>query len=183
MDLPPRWSCIQRPHSQHSSSTVYVCVRVCVCVCSVMSNSFLPMDCSLTGPSVHGIFRQEYWSGLPFPSPEDLSNPGMELLSSAPVGGFFTTEPPGKFKSKSYSSLKPVSHATKLYFKRYATATVHSQPEPDARGHPTALEGHTLLPGPLSLPKAPSYVGTLSRNSSRGPGFVLASFLPLMWEC
>ena len=152
-------------------------------MCSWNSKSSASPFCIPPGSSIHGIFRQEYWSGLPFPSPEDLSNPGMELLSSAPVGGFFTTEPPGKFKSKSYSSLKPVSHATKLYFKRYATATVHSQPEPDARGHPTALEGHTLLPGPLSLPKAPSYVGTLSRNSSRGPGFVLASFLPLMWEC
>ena len=28
-----------------------------------------PMDCSLPGSSVQGIFRQEYWSGLPFPSP------------------------------------------------------------------------------------------------------------------
>ena len=28
-----------------------------------------PMDCSLPDPSVHGIFRQEYWSGFPFPSP------------------------------------------------------------------------------------------------------------------
>ena len=27
-----------------------------------------PMDCSLPGFSVHGIFQQEYWSGLPFPS-------------------------------------------------------------------------------------------------------------------
>ena len=28
-----------------------------------------PMDCSPPGSSVHGIFRQEYWSGVPFPSP------------------------------------------------------------------------------------------------------------------
>ena len=40
--------------------------------------------------------RQEYWSGLPFPSPEDLSNPGMEPVSSTLTGGFFTTELPGK---------------------------------------------------------------------------------------
>ena len=37
-----------------------------------------PMDCSLPGSSVHGLFRQEYWSGLPFPSPGDLPNPGIE---------------------------------------------------------------------------------------------------------
>ena len=43
--------------------------------------------------------RQEYWSGLPFPSPGDLSDPGikpMTLGSPAWPGGFFTTAPPGK---------------------------------------------------------------------------------------
>ena len=40
--------------------------------------------------------RQEYWSGLSFPSPEDLPDPGMEPASPALAGGFFTTEPPGK---------------------------------------------------------------------------------------
>jgi len=41
--------------------------------------------------------RQEYWSGLPFPPPEDLPNSGMELtslMSPALAGGFFTTGPP-----------------------------------------------------------------------------------------
>ena len=37
-----------------------------------------PVDCSLPGSSVMGFSRQEYWSGLPFPSPEDLPNPGIE---------------------------------------------------------------------------------------------------------
>ena len=39
--------------------------------------------------------RPEYWSGLPFPSPGDLSNPEIELRSPALAGIFFTTEPPG----------------------------------------------------------------------------------------
>ena len=46
-----------------------------------------------------GFSRQEHWSGLPFPTPEDLLDLGIELVSSAfpaLVGGFFTTEPPGK---------------------------------------------------------------------------------------
>ena len=42
-----------------------------------------PMDCSLPGSSVHGIFRQEYWSGLSFPSPGDLPNSGIEPGSPA----------------------------------------------------------------------------------------------------
>ena len=45
-----------------------------------------------------GLHRQEYWSGLPFPSPGDLPNPGKEPVSpEAPAfaGWLFTTEPPG----------------------------------------------------------------------------------------
>ena len=46
-----------------------------------------------------GFSRQEYWSGLPLPSPGDLPNPGIEpasLASPSLAGRFFTTEPPGK---------------------------------------------------------------------------------------
>ena len=46
-------------------------------------------------PSV-GFFRQEYWSGLPFPTLWDLPDSGMELTSPALEGGFFTTLPSGK---------------------------------------------------------------------------------------
>ena len=35
------------------------------------------------GSSVHGILQQEYWSGLPFPSPGDLPNLGIKPRSSA----------------------------------------------------------------------------------------------------
>ena len=42
------------------------------------------------------LFRQEYWSELPFPSPGDLPDPGIEHTSSAQAGGFFTIELPGK---------------------------------------------------------------------------------------
>ena len=40
--------------------------------------------------------RQEHWSGLPFLSSGDLLHPGIEPVSPALAGGFFTTEPPGK---------------------------------------------------------------------------------------
>ena len=43
-----------------------------------------------------GFPKQEYCSGLPFPSLGDLSGPGIEPVSPAIAGGFFTTEPPGK---------------------------------------------------------------------------------------
>ena len=43
-----------------------------------------------------GFPRQEYWSGLPFPSPGDLPNLGIESRSPILADGFFTTEPPEK---------------------------------------------------------------------------------------
>ena len=45
-------------------------------------------------PLFMGFSRQEYWSGLPYPPPGDLPDPGIEpmtVTSSALAGGFFTT--------------------------------------------------------------------------------------------
>ena len=49
--------------------------------------------------------RQEYWSGLPFPSPGDLPDPGTEPTSPTLAGGFFITEPPGSPLSHLYNRL------------------------------------------------------------------------------
>ena len=54
------------------------------------------MDWTPPGSSVQGIPQQESWNGLPFPSPGDLPNPGIEPTSSALAGSFFTIELPGK---------------------------------------------------------------------------------------
>ena len=57
------------------------------------------MKCSTVihqAPLSMGLPRQEYWSGLPFPSPGDLPNPGIEPASRALADKYFTTEPPGK---------------------------------------------------------------------------------------
>ena len=43
-----------------------------------------------------GFSRQEYWSGLPFPSPGDLPNPGIEPEPPALEADAVTSEPPGK---------------------------------------------------------------------------------------
>ena len=64
---------------------------------SVVSDSFVtPWTAACQGPLSMGFSSPEYWSGLPFPSPGDLPRPGIEPTSPALVGGFFTTEPPGK---------------------------------------------------------------------------------------
>ena len=48
-----------------------------------------------------GFSRQEYWSGLPFPSPEDLPNPGIEPRSPALYADALPPEPPEKSKFRS----------------------------------------------------------------------------------
>ena len=68
-----------------------------------MVNSFAtPWTVVQQAPLSMGFPRQKYWSGLPFPSPEDLPDTGVKLVSPALAGGFFTTEPPGKPLSCSY---------------------------------------------------------------------------------
>ena len=67
-------------------------------MCSVMSNSVTPWAVARQAPLSMEFPRQESWSGLPFPTPGDLPDPGIEPLSSAAAalkGGFLTTEPPG----------------------------------------------------------------------------------------
>ena len=62
--------------------------------CSVMSESLRPHRLARQAPLSMGFSRQEYWSGLPFPSPGDLPNPGIKcktLAYPALAGGFFTT--------------------------------------------------------------------------------------------
>ena len=43
-----------------------------------------PVDCSLQAPLSLGLSRQEYWRGLPFPSPGDLPHPGIKSAPPAP---------------------------------------------------------------------------------------------------
>ena len=68
------------------------------------------MDCSCQAPLPTGFPRQEYWSGLPSPSPEDLPDPGVEPSFPALAGGFFTTEPPGRINMKSVLQEKIIDH-------------------------------------------------------------------------
>ena len=48
------------------------------------------MNCSPLGSYVPGIFQARYWSGLPFPAPDDLPDPGLKPVSPALAGTFFS---------------------------------------------------------------------------------------------
>ena len=90
------------------SNGMHVCVRVCVCVC-VRVHMHATLSCvwlfatswtvACQAPLSMGFPRLEYWGGLPFPTPGDLPDPGIEptsLVSPAQAGRFFITMPLGK---------------------------------------------------------------------------------------
>ena len=81
---------------QHIYTMEYLCSCLLAQSCLILSD---PMDCSHQAPLSMGFFRREYWSGLPFPLPGDLPDPGIKAkspTSPALADGFFTTESPGK---------------------------------------------------------------------------------------
>ena len=68
------------------------CAVVCVHAFSVTQSCPVlckPMNCSLSGSSLMGFPSQEYWSGLPFPSPGDFPDPGIKPESPALAGGLY----------------------------------------------------------------------------------------------
>ena len=80
-----------RPLGYEPSAFVCSVIQSCLTVCD-------PMDCVLPAPLSMVFSRQEYWSGLPFPSPGDLPQPRIKPVSPespALAGQFFTTEPSG----------------------------------------------------------------------------------------
>ena len=91
----------------HRRTFILFCVCMCVCThaCEALLLSRVqlyvtPWTVACQAPLFMAFPRQEYWNGLPFPSPGDLPDPGMELQSPespALPGGFFTTEPPGSY--------------------------------------------------------------------------------------
>ena len=57
-----------------------------------------PGTVACQAPLSMGFSRQEYWSGLPFPSPGDLPDPGVEPGSPALQADALSSEPPGKLR-------------------------------------------------------------------------------------
>ena len=91
--------------------------------------------------------RQEYWSGQPFPSLEDLPDPGIEPGSPALAGGSLPSEPPGEL---TVCTLCPLSLRT------WAELVTESPPKSlqevtagEARPHTAGVNASRLFPAPL----------------------------------
>ena len=82
--------CFQMRYNE--AGTCSKCCMFCCLITQLCLTLCDPMDCSPPGCSVDGISQARYWSGLSFPSPGDLPNPGIKPTSPALAGGIFTTE-------------------------------------------------------------------------------------------
>ena len=71
-----------------TEDTVSLCCSLVTKLCPTLCD---PMDCSLQAPLTMGFSRQEYWSGLPFSSPRDLSHLDIEPVSPALAGGYLSS--------------------------------------------------------------------------------------------
>ena len=85
-----------------------------------------PMDCSHQAPLSIEFSRQEYWSGLPFPSPGDLPDPGIELRPPALQAVSLPSEPLGKPRlCKERSKLnKKTNNPIKIGIQNYLCITL-----------------------------------------------------------
>ena len=77
-----------------------------------------PWTVAYQAPPSMGVSRQKYWSGLPFPSPGDLPDPGIEPGSPALQADTLTSQPPGKPQECSnYHTIVVISHTSKVILK------------------------------------------------------------------
>ena len=100
------------PHNRAISETLdhVLVAQPCPTLCD-------PMDAAHQAPLSMGFSRQEYWSGLPFPSPGDLPNPGSEPRSPTLQADSLPAEPPGK-PTSTYNSLWSQGSFAKTVSKR-----------------------------------------------------------------
>ena len=102
-----------------SQCHLFLYAFVCVCVCgsrSVVSNSATPWAAAHQAPLSKGFSRQEYWSGLPFPSPGNLPDPGIKPTFPALQVASLLSEPPGKSPQFSDIIKIPLSLGRKLRY-------------------------------------------------------------------
>ena len=127
--------------------------------CSVaqVSGSATPWTVACQAPESMGFSRQEYWSGLPFPTPGDLHDQGIKpksLASPSLAGRFFTTAPPGK----------PVN---RLLLSRFSCVRLCATPETAAHQAPPSLglsrqEHWSGLPFPSPMHESEKWKGSRS---------------------
>ena len=128
----------------------FSCVQLCV----------TPWTVALQAPLSMGFSRQEYWSGLPFPSPGDLPNRGIEptcLISPALAGRLFTTSPTGEALPLQVSLAQLQAHWPHCFWSMPRTSSwseyLPETPPREQTAHlspPLVLYAKVTFPGHLS---------------------------------
>ena len=113
-----------------TSHHAYVCAHVCVCTCALsrVRLCVTPWTVACGAPLSMGFSRQEYCSGLPFPPPGDLSDPGIEPtspVSPSLAGRFFTLHFPQN--SPLISPCQPHSHHLLQHFDPHQVVRICSK--------------------------------------------------------
>ena len=72
------------------SATSFGDQNLCACKLSCVQPFVTPWNVACQAPLSMGFSRQKYWSGSPFPSPEDLPDPEIKPESPTIAGKFFT---------------------------------------------------------------------------------------------
>ena len=104
--------------SSSNNYQITICVNsLLVLSHSVVSSSFAtPRTVACQAPLSIVFPREEYWSGLPFPFPRDLPNPGAEHTSPALASRFFTSEPRGKLYAYKKHTLKLIQILPNIFW-------------------------------------------------------------------
>ena len=84
-----------------------------------------PIVCSPQAPLSMGFSRQEYWSGLPFPLPGDLADPGIKNRSPALQADSLSSEPPGKSQKVTWLNWRELPTLAQMCY--FLTSTVSHQ--------------------------------------------------------
>ena len=140
-----------------------------------MSDSYDPTDCSPPGSSVHGILQARYWSGLPFPSPGDLPDPGIKPRSPALQADTLTSEPPGKPKGSGVNGNNPLLCCCSCETETW----VHSSELLEEGWTKTRSPGPSWGAGWDTVPSRPQSTRLWMGQVAKGLEFQLQSVIPM----
>ena len=106
--LGPRlWGWGMAPWLSTQCSALYIKIDLIVCMLSCVRFFATPWTVTHQAPLSMGFSKQEYWNGLPFPSPRDLPNSGIGPRSPTLQADSLPSEPPGNFTSYTKLGIHP----------------------------------------------------------------------------
>ena len=137
-----------------------------------MSDSLQPMDYSPPSSSIPGILQARILGGLPFPSPGDLPNPGIEPRSATLQVDTLTSAPPGKPLNTRIQSLRkpPIetqNFRSKYYHQRFQGRKVSQVERRRGRRRERGVKGVALQMSPATY-RYPGIMGLFPGLPEKG---------------